>query len=259
MLERVLIVDEDVKVRDFLYEFLSEVGFCALTVPTGSEALERLKKERPALIIIEDIPGEFSGIVLAKKIRAFDKDIKIIMLGEAPDPKALADQIEAAGISAYLSKDFQDSSAIKTIVSVLRQEGMMPPAQESRRGRVLIVDDERDVLELVGHYLGRRGFDTECASSGEECMEKIKKEHYDAVILDITMGGMDGLLTLKRIKDADPCVKVIMATALQNKEVVAQARALGAADYITKPFNLGALESSLLSVMISKKMEKKSP
>lgn len=259
MLERVLIVDEDVKVRDFLYEVLSEVGFRALTVPTGSEVLERLKKERPSLIIIEDIPGDFSGIPLAKKIRSFDKEIKIIMLGVSPRQEALADQIEAAGISAYLSKDFQDPVAIKTIFSVLRQEGMIKPRTEKKWGRVLIVDDEQEILEMVGHYLSRRGFDTDIASSGEECMEKIKADSFDAVVLDITMGGMDGLLTLKRIKDVDPGTRVIMATALQNKEVVAQAKAIGAADYIIKPFNLEALESSLLSVMLSKKMEKKSP
>jgi DNA-binding response OmpR family regulator len=259
MLERVLIVDEDVKVRDFLYEVMTEVGFRALTVPTGSEGLERLKKERPVLVIIDDVPGEFSGIPLAKKIRSFDKDIRIIMLGLKPKVLDLKDQIAEANISAYLSKDFQDPTVIKTIISVVKLDSGAKAQTEKIWGRVLIVDDEYESREMVGNYLRRRGFETDSASSGEECIEKLRMESFDVVVLDVTMNGMDGLLTLKRIKDANPNVFVIMATALGNKDVISQAQSMGASDYIIKPFNLGLLESSLLSLLLTKKIEKKSP
>ncbi len=259
MLERVLIVDEDVSVREFLYELVAEVGFNALTLPSGSEALERLKNERPALVIISDNPGEYSGIELAKKIRAFDKDLNIIMLGsqEAIDKAGMSPI--SKDVSAYLVKNFQNPQVIKTIFSYLKQETVVKPVPDKKWGKVLIVDDEQDSRDMVGNYLRRRGFETDSAASGEECVEKVKAQAFDLVILDITMGGMDGLLTLKRVKDANPAIKVVMATAIQNKDIISQALSMGASDYIIKPFNLGALESTLLSLLVTAKTEKKTP
>lgn len=251
MTERVFIVDEDIQVREFLYELISEVGFFALTLPGGRQALERLKNERPSLIIIDHASGEYSGISLAQKIREFDKDVQIIMLGAEPQ-EALAPQIKETNISAYLKKDFKDPEIIKAILSVLKQESFIKSAGEKKWGRVLIVDDELENCEMVGNFLSRRGFEVDTASSGEECLDKIKHTSFDVILLDITMDGMDGLLTLKRIMDCDAKIKVIMVTALQNKEILAEAKAIGACDYLIKPFNLGLLESSLISVFLSK-------
>jgi len=254
MVDRVLIVDEDIAVRDFLYELISEVGYGCLTLPIGKEVLERLKSERPSLILIDDTPGEYSGILLAKKIREFDKDIKIILLGNDPKPQALAPQLREANINAYLKKDFQNPEVIKNILSVLKQERLLKPSSSKHWGSVLIVDDEVESREMTGSFLQRRGFETETAASGEECLEKIRLKNFDIILLDITMTGMDGLLVLKRIRDANSRVKVVMVTAMQNKEVIAQAKSIGVSDYIIKPFNLGSLESALVSIFLTGKI-----
>ncbi len=248
MIERVFVVDEDVGVRDFLYELISEVGFGVLTVPTGLEALERLKKERPVLIIIEDTPGEFSGIPLAKKIRELDRDIKIIMLGPQPQGQALARHIEEIHIAAYLKKDFQNPEIIKNILLVLKEGSFIKPQDQKKRRRILIVDDEIESREIIGNTLRRRGFDVDTASSGEECIEKVQARFFDIVLLDITMSGMDGLLTLKHIRDINGQIKVVMVTALQNKAILAEANAMGASGTIIKPFNFDTLEHTLLSI-----------
>ncbi len=250
MLERVLVINENVGVREFLYELVSEVGFRALTLPSGKEGIESFKKERPAVVIIDDIPGEFSGILLAKKIRDIDKDVKIVMIGPDPKPQALADQLEELRIAAYLKNDFQDPEIIKKFLSILnsRKEGPLREPAGKKLGSILIVDDETDSRVMVGNFLLRRGFDVDTASSGEECLEKLKERSFDIVLLDITMEGMDGLLTLKRIKDIKSETKVVMVTAIQNKDVLAQAKEMGATDCMIKPFNLAILESSLLSL-----------
>ena len=89
------------------------------------------------------------------------------------------------------------------------------------------------------------------ASSGEECLAKVKAGNFKIVLLDITRSGMDGLLTLKRILEINNQIKVVMVSAIQNEEVLGQAKAIGACDYITKPFNLDTLESSLISISLS--------
>lgn len=113
MLERVFIVDEDVRIRDLLYEMISEVGYGALTIPTGKELIERLKKERPSLIIIDDTLGEYSGFVLARKVREFDKDIKIIVLGIDPNIDTFSSLVKETGIAAYLKKIFKTPKSLK--------------------------------------------------------------------------------------------------------------------------------------------------
>ena len=254
MVERVFIVDEDVQVRDFLYELISEVGFGVLTVPTGNQLLELLKKERPALLIIADAPGELSGFSLVKKIREFDKDIKIIVLGVEKETPVQTSLVKETAATFYLSKDFQNSDTIKKILTVLRQEDFIKPHQSDKQwGRILVVDDEYESRVTVGNFLSRRGFEVEVVSSGEECIEKVKQTPFDIVLLDITLSGMDGLLALKHIMSINKEIKVVMITAMQNEKVLSQAKAMGAIDYIVKPFNFGTLEATLLSVLLAGK------
>ncbi len=257
MLERVFIVDEDVQARDFLYGVISEVGFNVLTLPNGKSALEFLEKERPCFIIIDDAQGEYSGLSLAKKIRQFDKDIRIIMMGQAPQPEAQDPKIKEIDI-AYLKKDFQDPETIKNILTVLKEKIAVKFETGKRWGKVLVVDDEADCRKTVGNFLSRRGFEVETASCGEECLEKVKMTAFDIVLLDIALGGMDGLLTLKYILEINSQTKVVMASAMQNEEVLKEAKAIGACGFIAKPFNFGELESTIISILLIKKEDKKS-
>ncbi|MDD5018962.1 MAG: response regulator [Candidatus Omnitrophica bacterium] len=252
MLERVFIVEEDVKARDFLYEMISRIGCGVLTLPSGSALLELLKNERPTLIIVSDQKGDDSGFSLVKKIREFDKDVKIIMLGFLPSGPFFDAFIKEAGVSAFLPKNFEDPEITKAIVSVLRQERVRVPFETRKVGsRILVVDDELEGRETVAHFLNRKGFDAETASSGEECLEKFRLRPFDLVLLDVTMSGMDGLLTLKRIRNINPRAKVVMVTALQAQDIVDQATAMGACDYLIKPFNFSVLEAMLSSILCS--------
>lgn len=254
-MEKVFIFDEDIKTRSFLYELISELGWGVHTVASGSVILDLLKNERPGLIILAEQEGEFCGFSLVRKIRIFDKDVKIIVFfnpasGPCRDPNSVSRE---ADISAYLPKDFQDPRIIKEIISVLNQQIYMKPEGMTIRGNILVVDDEIEGRETVAHFLRRRGFSADVALSGEECVEKIKQKPFDLVLLDISLAGMDGLLTLKRIREINPNVKVIMSTGLANPELIEQAKSLGADDYLVKPFNFGSLEASLVALLISKK------
>lgn len=251
--ERILIVEEDIRIRDLLYELISEVGYDAQTVATGSIALERLERERPSCIIINDEDKEDSGLRLARKIRKFDKEIRIIMLSSHLADEAIKQELEALGVAAYLKDDFHESENIKKMLMALKSERIVKPDVLERRGKILVVDDEPESCRMTGNFLRRRGFEVEVAYSGEECLAKIPQYNFDIVLLDITMKNMDGLLTLKRIKDINPKIKVIMVTALANDEVLSQAKLFGASDYIVKPFDFSALESSLLTLFLSRK------
>jgi len=116
-----------------------------------------------------------------------------------------------------------------------------------KMSKLLIVDDEADVREFAANFFRKRKIDVITASSGEEAIEIIEKQKPDLLLLDIKMGGIDGVETLRRVKQKDRDLKVIMVTGRKPEEDAFEAcRRLGALDYIHKPLELDELEQVVL-------------
>lgn len=111
--------------------------------------------------------------------------------------------------------------------------------------RVLVVDDEQDAVELLQEFLVAKGYEVLAAYDGEEALRKVKEERPHLVLLDIRMPKMNGLEVLRRIREIDQEVGVIMVTAVNEEETGRQALQMGAFDYIVKPLDLKYLERSL--------------
>lgn len=103
--------------------------------------------------------------------------------------------------------------------------------------KIMVVDDEPDTVDLVKLVLETEGYDVVEALSGRECLEKIKKEAPDAVLLDIMMPEMDGWEVFRRIKELRPELPVAMLTVRDRDiDMMLGLHVLKADDYITKPF-----------------------
>ena len=111
--------------------------------------------------------------------------------------------------------------------------------------RVLLVDDEKDFVEMLGLRLEEAGENVTPAHSGQECLQVLEKKEIDVVILDILMPGMDGIATLKEIKRRFPLVEVIMLTGHGTTESAVKGLKLGAYDYLLKPAHFGELTAKL--------------
>ncbi|MFH0877807.1 MAG: response regulator [Candidatus Omnitrophota bacterium] len=247
---KIFVIDEDIAVREALYEILTGEGTTVITFPRGIELLERLKSERGQMVFLEDTPGEFSGVLLAQKIREVDNKVALVLMGPAPKTEAQLPPLKDLCVCAYINKDFIHPATLKTIrASVAAQRTASLQPSPKRGCRVLIVDDEMDSRAMLSSFLKRHGFETEAVASGEECLDRLKNVGFDMVLLDISMSGMDGLLTLKRIKALDAAIKVVMVSALQNKEVLMEARGMGADDYLVKPFNLEAIVAKIKEIL----------
>jgi len=103
-------------------------------------------------------------------------------------------------------------------------------------GKILIVDDEKDILRALEFILSREGYSVSTATSGEEAIELLKKDEYDLVLTDLRMEGMDGLEVLQRTLQMRPSTLVIIMTAYATVESAVTAMKMGASDYIVKPF-----------------------
>ena len=105
--------------------------------------------------------------------------------------------------------------------------------------KILVVDDEEDILELVRYNLSREGYRVTGTLTGEEALRKVRSDAFDLIVLDLMLPGMDGLAFTKTLKN-DPRLRnipIIMLTAKGEESDIVAGLELGADDYITKPFS----------------------
>jgi two-component system, NtrC family, response regulator PilR len=117
-------------------------------------------------------------------------------------------------------------------------EEMTQQSQISNEVKILIIDDDVKMLELLKKVLTKRGFVVETSSKPREAIEKFQGDGFDIVVTDINMPEINGLEILKQIKSLSPDVIVIMITAFATVSSAVESMKLGAYDYIVKPFNM---------------------
>jgi two-component system, OmpR family, phosphate regulon response regulator PhoB len=113
--------------------------------------------------------------------------------------------------------------------------GVVPPAGE----RILVVDDEADIVALVAYHLAKSGYRVSTASSGTEALEAARRERPVLVVLDLMLPGMSGYEVLEQIRAGETTrdIAVLMLTARREEPDRIQGLSLGADDYLTKPFS----------------------
>lgn len=104
--------------------------------------------------------------------------------------------------------------------------------------RIMLVDDEERFLQTTQKMITKKGYEVLIAASGAECLKKLEEEQVHVVILDVKMPGMDGIETLKHIKQRFPLMEVIMLTGHANTESAVEGMKLGATDYLAKPIEI---------------------
>jgi two-component system phosphate regulon response regulator PhoB len=117
--------------------------------------------------------------------------------------------------------------------------------------RILVVDDEEDLLELIRYNLGKEGYQVRCVSTGEMALREARAHMPDLILLDLMLPAVDGLSVCKRLK-SDPetqHIPIVMVTAKTAEADVVSGLELGADDYITKPFSPRVLLARIRAVL----------
>jgi two-component system response regulator PilR (NtrC family) len=120
--------------------------------------------------------------------------------------------------------------------------------------RVLVVDDEQSMRDLLAITLEKQGYDVTVADSGETAVDNIRRTVFDAVITDMKMVKVSGLEVLRVTKDLSPETAVIVITAVGSTETAVEAMKLGAYDYITKPFKLDEINLIVKNALERKRL-----
>jgi DNA-binding NtrC family response regulator len=107
--------------------------------------------------------------------------------------------------------------------------------------RILLVDDEDEFASILSERLTARGIHVETVTNGEAAVEKVRAADFDVVVLDMVMPGMDGIETLKLLREKRPDLQVILLTGHATVEKGVNAMKLGAADFLEKPAEISDL------------------
>lgn len=122
------------------------------------------------------------------------------------------------------------------------------PTTDAPQGRVLVVDDEQSLAQMVATYLARAGFDTLQAHTGLQAVDDARRWKPDVIVLDLGLPGLDGLEVCQRIRAFSDCY-ILMLTARSSEDDKITGLTTGADDYITKPFGIRELVTRVRAVL----------
>ncbi len=117
--------------------------------------------------------------------------------------------------------------------------------------KILVVDDDLPTCDFIRTFLIKKGYAVEIATDGETALKIIKEKTPHIMLLDIKMPGVSGIEVLRRSKEIQPKLKVIMITAVRDENMMELAKEYGATEYLTKPFDLDYLEKEALPKLIA--------
>jgi DNA-binding NtrC family response regulator len=108
---------------------------------------------------------------------------------------------------------------------------------------ILVVDDNEDMVEMLAQFFQMKGHRVLTALDAEQGLQKVREEKPSLILMDIMMPRVHGVEALRQVKAIDPGIKVIMITAVDDKDIAEEAMASGATDFITKPLDLQYLDT----------------
>jgi DNA-binding NtrC family response regulator len=123
--------------------------------------------------------------------------------------------------------------------------------------KVLIVDDEKDFLDIMAERMSARSMDVSTTTSAEKALKMVLKKDYDAVIMDLMMPEMDGFKALKLFRETRPDVPIILLTGDVTADKCSEAIKLGALDVIEKPADLNLLTQKIKDAKARKQKNSK--
>ena len=112
--------------------------------------------------------------------------------------------------------------------------------------KILLVDDERAILKVIGIKLRISGYDVVAASGGQEALDLVKAESPDIMLLDVIMPGIDGFETLKTLRAFSELPVIVFSARPENAQ---KAKSLGANDFLAKPFNVDEMVSRIETLL----------
>jgi two-component system response regulator (stage 0 sporulation protein F) len=251
---KILAVDDEPGICHLIKETFGPIGFTVLSAYNGQDALTLIKKENPKLVFLDIRMLGMSGLDVLKEIKRIDKSIKVVMLTVMSD-EATKQKAKELGADDFVTKPFMsdhlEEVARREIADLLKERPIAEP-------KILVVDDEQEVCEKMAELISRHFVsNVDTALNGREALDKLRKDKFDLVVLDIRMPGLSGIDVIKEAVKFTPETKILAVSAYDSQEVANEAIKYGAIDFIHKPQTVAGIERKVKDVL--KKIGKYQP
>lgn len=236
----VLVVEDEPDIMGLIRHQLESQGYRVITAALGDEAIAKANAEHPHLITLDILLPDRDGFDVLRELKAnpHTTDIPVLILSIVQDKESGF----RLGAVDYLTKPIDEQHLIRSVRAIL-----------DRKARVLIAEDDPDTIDMLAQMLERSGFQTLAAVDGYETLALARREKPGLILLDLRMPGMDGYEALVRLKqDVETCDIPIIAMSAHATDYRSEREkllALGAAEFLSKPFTVERLVSELERVM----------
>lgn len=233
---RALVADDDPDIAELVKLQLQEAGYHVTVVGRGVKVLEMARRHSPDLILLDILLPDMDGraVLEALKSDPATADIPVVMLTVVMDDGTAFD----LGAAGYLTKPIDRDELLNAVQTAL-----------SRRGRILVVEDDVDTIEMLRIALRRVGYNVDIAANGYEALSLARRWRPQAIVLDLRLPGMDGYEALTHLKrslvtQSIPIIVISAHVADPDKEII-QLKAMGVRSFLPKPFSVNRLVAEI--------------
>jgi PAS domain S-box-containing protein len=242
---KILVVEDDQDVAELIRHSLEAEGYEVTIALTGKDALWLAQELKPDLITLDIRLGDMDGFELLEQLKKGEAtaSIPVIVVSVVAEPE----KGFALGAADYIVKPFEEERLILSI------RGILEALDGGRYNKILVVDDEPDVVSWLVEALSKYNFKVRGVYSGEEALRAVKEDEPHLILLDLKMPGMDGYEVLRRLR-ADQSTRhipviVITASPVDKEKTRVKVLGLGAKRFLVKPFSIETLVGEIKRVM----------
>ncbi len=237
--KKILVVDDEPEIAMLLQIYLEKEGYNVVKAFSGEEALEVVRDEKPDLITLDIMMDKMNGFEVLQELkdRSDMTNIPVVVLS------IVSDEYRGIKLGAvdYLTKPINVEKLSKTVGDILRYAGTSK--------KILIVDDDKDLVRLIQEILTDKNYNTIVAYNGLEGVIAAKKENPDLILLDIKMPELNGYEVIRKLKGAEETCKIpiVVMTAYEFDKTQTETLSL-VEEQILKPFSIDIIATKVREV-----------
>jgi len=244
---KVLIVDDEDRIRELLTDTLSALGYQTFSTRDGKEALTFLKQHRIDLVIADIRMPKFDGISLLKVVKKEKPDLPVLII-TGYDFNYAMDKALEGGADGFLAKPFRIGKIEELMKNVLGIK-TEPLGKTKSPRKVLVAEDDSTLRKMFVETLTSLDYVPTGVENGEKALDLINTKDFDLLITDIKMPKMDGITLVKTMKKNKNKIPVIMVTGYPKDYPPQKALSEGADGYLAKPFGVDKIDELMRNLL----------
>jgi len=235
MVKKILVIDDEPAIAQLIKINLEADGYEVDTALDGMEGIEKAKASPPDVITLDVLMPGMNGFQVMELLKKNPgtADIPVIFISIVEGPQK--DRGFYLGAVDFLTKPIEYGELLKSLKKIESSIGKVTGVKKE----VLVIDDERDVTNLIKVNLEDQGYDVFVAYNGPDAIAIARERKPEVIMLDLAMPGMDGFSVMKVLKQDKETehIPIIVLTGHDTKGYKQKSLMLGAAQYMTKPFS----------------------